>query len=139
MKNGPYELVLAPSDYPGFRYRGRYCYEHHLVWWQNTGNLVPEDFLIHHKNHQKRDNRFENLELQSRADHTREHTRERNPAVHKLYTCSECGDSFSLLERRAKDRLKRSKSKTLKCSKTCSMKAQIRTGIGGGIHSNGAR
>ena len=42
MKNGPYEMVIAPEEYPGRRYRNRYVYEHQLVWWKNTGKLVPK-------------------------------------------------------------------------------------------------
>jgi hypothetical protein len=73
MKNGPYELVIAPSDYPGKKYRGRYCYEHHLVWWQNTGTLPGPDELIHHKDEQKRRNVFDNLELMKKVGHAHHH------------------------------------------------------------------
>lgn len=73
MKNGPYELVVAPPEYPGKLYRNKYCYEHHLVWWLGTGNLPASDEVIHHRNEQKRDNRFENLELKTKARHTTEH------------------------------------------------------------------
>lgn len=75
MKNGPYELVIAPPEYPGRKYRGRYVYEHHLVWWKHTGMVVPEGFVIHHKNDRKRDNRFENFELKENAEHSRHHAR----------------------------------------------------------------
>jgi len=78
VKNGPYELVVAPIDYPGFKYRGKYCYEHHLVWWRHTGELVLHPFLLHHKNEDKRDNRFENLEKLTRSEHTAQHGVERN-------------------------------------------------------------
>lgn len=78
MKNGPYELVLAPLNFPGKKYRGRYVYEHHLVWWIETEQLVPEGFLLHHKNEDKRDNRKDNLELKSRGVHSAEHSRGRS-------------------------------------------------------------
>ena len=74
MKNGPYELVVAPDGYPGKRYRGRYVYEHVLVWWANTGELPSPGKVVHHKNGKQRDNRFRNLELKTRAIHTREHS-----------------------------------------------------------------
>ena len=73
MKNGPYELVIAPPDYTGVKYRGRYVYEHHLVWWKNTGQLVPPGHLLHHKDDDKRRNVFENLELKPRGTHSTEH------------------------------------------------------------------
>lgn len=27
VRNGPYEMVVAPAEYPGTRYRGKYVYE----------------------------------------------------------------------------------------------------------------
>ena len=42
MINGDYILVVAPPDYPGVKYRGRYCYEHRLVWWKEH-NFLPKD------------------------------------------------------------------------------------------------
>jgi len=83
MRNGPYELVVAPADYPGKRYRGRYVYEHHLVWWQHTGEVVPEGHVVHHKNEHKRDNRFDNFELQAKPLHDAAHGRlRRGPTRH---------------------------------------------------------
>lgn len=73
MRNGPYELVVAPDEYPGMKYRGRYCYEHHLVWWLKTGKTISADEVIHHVNGQKRDNRFCNLEKMTRSDHAKHH------------------------------------------------------------------
>lgn len=37
MRCGPYILIIPPPEYPGKKYRGRYAYEHHVVWWENTG------------------------------------------------------------------------------------------------------
>jgi len=104
MKNGPYELVKVPATYPGRRYRnGLWAYEHVLVWWQNTDELPPPGFVVHHKNEQKRDNRFENLELKTRAEHTAEH----NVRTPVLLTCSYCGKQ---IERQAGEVRWRSKS-----------------------------
>lgn len=91
MKNGPYELVVAPDDYPGKKYRGRYIYEHHLVWWENTGEIVPEGHVVHHKNEDKRDNRFNNLELLSGPKHSSLH----NAGETKIeLECAWCGGLF---------------------------------------------
>jgi len=97
MKNGPYTLVKAPNNYPGITYRGerRYVYEHRLVWWQNTGE-VADGFTVHHKNENKRDNRFSNLEKLTRGEHTALHAPE-TPMV-KL-TCARCGAEFELEKR----------------------------------------
>lgn len=112
MRNGPYELVVAPEAYPGFRYRGRYVYEHHLVWWNNTGELVPPGFVLHHKNENKRDNRFKNLEQKPRGLHTKEHVK---PSALAPLTCARCGASFEISLRFVKMRLKRGQKRFFCC------------------------
>lgn len=77
MRNGPYELVIAPSDYPGMRYRGRYCYEHTLVYWRTHGVLPGPGDVIHHKDTDRRNNVPDNLEMKTRSEHTSEHNAER--------------------------------------------------------------
>lgn len=123
MKNGPYELVVAPIDYPGFKYRGRYVYEHQLVWWRQTGEVVMGMFIIHHKNHIKRDNSFENLEKKLRADHTTEHNLE-HPAPVTKSICFCCKKEFALTVREHRQRARQTKSGNLFCSKSCQIKVQ---------------
>jgi len=97
MKNGPYELIVPPPEYPGKRYRGRYAYEHRVNWWAETG-LNPDDYqdcVVHHKNEKKRDNIPVNLDLMDGIDHRRHHARPRT--MHK-HQCLHCGTTF---ERRA--------------------------------------
>lgn len=104
MKNGPYELVIAPPEYPGFKYRGRYVYEHHLVWWQNTGEVfnIDGDFVVHHKNENKRDNAYSNLEKKERGPHTREHILETRAAPLITIRCAWCGSKVVKLLRTVK-------------------------------------
>jgi len=73
MKNGKYILVIAPKNYSGMKYRERYCYEHHLVWWENTGEIISDGEVIHHINDDKYDNRFENLQKMSVEEHNKLH------------------------------------------------------------------
>lgn len=75
MKNGPYELVKAPLDYPGKKYRGLYCYEHHLVYWKKHRIVPSNGEVIHHKNGIKRDNRIQNLELKTVKEHNADHNK----------------------------------------------------------------
>lgn len=98
MRNGPYILVKAPPEYPGKKYRETYVYEHQLVWWQNTGQLVPKGYLIHHKDDDKTHNAFENLELKTVSLHTADHNRQRKiPDI--VIQCVWCEESFELLYR----------------------------------------
>ena len=65
-----YVLEYAP-DHP--RAHNGYVYQHILVWERRNGRLVPNGFHIHHVNGVKDDNRVENLEMLSAADHSRLH------------------------------------------------------------------
>lgn len=56
-----------------------YAYEH-LVVWVAAGNARPErGEILHHLNGDKTDNRIENIELLTRAEHNAHHNRERGP------------------------------------------------------------
>jgi hypothetical protein len=92
MKNGPYILVISPSEYPGKKYRGRYMYEHHLIWWRKTGIVLPIGYNIHHKNENPHDNRFENLEMISRNTHASIHRPKTNKFI--ALVCEWCKEPF---------------------------------------------
>lgn len=124
MKNGPYELVIAPPDYPGFKYRGRYVYEHQLVWWQRTGKLVPKGYVVHHKNKQRRDNRFRNLELKPSLTHTREHSQARR-VLPVILECPVCEKKFPIVARTYRYRRRQGQTK-FRCSRSCQVRAQQR-------------
>lgn len=93
MKNGEYDLILAPSNFPGLKYRGRYCLISHYVYWKNAGVVPTKDEIIHHKNHNKKDNSFENLELISRKEHSKMHVHERGRKF-VLLKCPQCNKIF---------------------------------------------
>ena len=112
MRNGPYELIVAPEDYPGKRYRGRYAYEHHVVWWLKTGDLIPDGWVIHHKNEDKRDNRFRNLELKTVAVHTSEHQK---PAEMQILKCTWCKEKFEKPVRYVKSKKKQGQKRFYCC------------------------
>ena len=102
MKNGNYVLVKAPEDYPGRRYRGRYCYAHHLSWWAEHKELPDLNlYHIHHKDHNGHNNDITNLVLVSAAEHRAIHIAERKASyviTHGGYSgykrhkcrCAEC-------------------------------------------------
>ena len=70
----PYRWVKAPSDYPGpvYSWAGRVL-EHHLVWWINTGERVPDGFDVHHRDDVGLNNDFGNLELMAHGEHSAYH------------------------------------------------------------------
>jgi hypothetical protein len=93
MKNGPYTLIIAPVDYPGKKYRNRYAYEHHVVYWKNTGKLLDSKYVLHHINGNKTDNYFENLKLMYLPEHTKKHNVPRKTI---LLTCAFCNCNFTI-------------------------------------------
>lgn len=56
--------------------RNGWTYLHRLIWWA-AGRTVPSGYVLHHKNEDKRDNRLENLEAITRAEHNRLHNQDK--------------------------------------------------------------
>lgn len=91
MKNGPYELIIAPVGYPGKRYRGRYAYEHRVNWWRDNGRNPDDVGLIHHKDDAKRNNTPTNLMPMTRSSHSAHHAK---PLTLYDLTCDHCRKHF---------------------------------------------
>lgn len=119
MKNGPYELVIAPDGYPGKRYRDRYAYEHVVVYWKHHGAIPAAGFEIHHLNGNHRDNRIENLQLLTAQEHQRIHAEKDREAAAVRLMCSSCGSEF-------KRRRSRVKPTANYCSRKCQHKSMVR-------------
>lgn len=55
-----------------------YILEHRLVMERHIGRRIRPDEVVHHKNHDRADNRIENLELLTFKEHAALHMRERH-------------------------------------------------------------
>lgn len=88
--NHGYFRVFCP-DCPNAWPNG-YAKRYHVVWWIKTGKKIPKDFDIHHKNNNKTDDRFENLQLISHAEHSKFSAKK--PPI--IMTCRNCKKQFEL-------------------------------------------
>lgn len=124
MKNGPYELVVCPSKYPGKRYRGRYCYEHHLVFWQKTGKMPPNGFEIHHVNGDHRDNSFKNIALVTASEHRKLHGAIQK-SIHRVQVkCTLCNKAFELKGSKFRERKRNNPLGKIFCGRSCQVRDQ---------------
>lgn len=130
MKNGDYVLVVAPADYPGKKYRGKYCYEHRLKFWLKHG-ILPE--IVHHKNGRKLENTSRNLQGMSKSTHSKYHHVKVMP-VHCV--CDFCKRKFYRAPHEY--RWSRKHYKTMNCSRHCSVLNQHKRGKVNLVGRNGA-
>ncbi len=115
MKNGKYELIVAPDWYTGKRYRGRYAYKHRVVAAEKIGRPLDRMEVAHHINEIKMDNQPVNIEIKSLADHSREH---QPPAGVSILRCKFCGKKFERLKHLVDDKLKNGQ-KDFYCNRSC--------------------
>lgn len=119
MKNGPYEMLIAPPEYPGKKYRGRYVYEHHFKWWKLRGQVPPKGYEIHHKNGNHRDNRISNLQLVTAHEHRKLHGAIAKTKAQKNTICGMCNKNFVLSGNVFRTRLKNNITGKMYCSREC--------------------
>lgn len=120
MKNS-YVLEKAPNDYPGKKYRGGFAYKHHLVWWRNTGELIPGGYEIHHKDTVRSNNEFKNLQLLTKSAHASLHSCKGRSVVN--LECGYCSKKFTREVRNVTNK-KSSGQKIFFCSRSCGTKHQ---------------
>lgn len=74
---------------------------HRLVMEEKLGRSLLPDEIVHHINHDKLDNRIENLEIMTAAEHSHHHNKDKIPPggykipegrwSHKYEACVQCG------------------------------------------------
>ena len=53
----------------------------HILVWKTFVGPIPKGYVVHHKNHNRKDNRLENLELMSDYEHRKMHINERREEI----------------------------------------------------------
>lgn len=94
LASGPKALPRPRIGYGGYVYlwapghpmamADGYVMEHRMVMYDE--GVDPTGYHVHHVNHDKTDNRFENLERKTESDHHREHIQEAGFVVNQFGT-----------------------------------------------------
>lgn len=77
-----YIEVYNPSH--NFASKDGYVLEHRLVMEKCINRLLNKNEVVHHKNHNRQDNRIENLQLMTVSEHARLHMLERQSKIRKI-------------------------------------------------------
>lgn len=93
ISKGDYEYALVP-EHPNATKNG-YVLLHRIVMENHLGRLLEPNEIVHHKDHNKKNNVVENLEVMDSREHNRQHTSERGRKMVKL-KCPRCGTIFVL-------------------------------------------
>ena len=83
-------------QFPGASKSG-YCLRSRVVWWLHTGEVISDmEANIHHINHDRADDRFENLEKISHSEHSHMHAEESRQRAATCHICKGCGIEFQI-------------------------------------------
>lgn len=91
ISKGDYNYALVP-EHP-FATKNGYVLFHRVVMDNHLGRVLNRNEVVHHKNHNKNDNRVENLEVFDASEHCRKHALERGRKMVSL-RCPICGRVF---------------------------------------------
>ena len=75
------ETKAKQGGYVSYKKDGKTRYVHRDVMEEFLGRKLRRDEIVHHKNHNRKDNRVENLELMTNSEHVKMHFIERGSII----------------------------------------------------------
>jgi hypothetical protein len=118
-KGGGYRYCRTVPLHPRRNAKGLYPL-HRVLMENKIGRLLERGEVVHHRDENKENNDIENLELLRNEEHSRLHRPERPNVV----CVCECGNRFSDKSHSIRQRIAKSISGRIYCSKRCSAKYQ---------------
>lgn len=88
---------VRSDGYVAVRVGSEYQLEHRVIMESHIGRRLESSEHVHHRNGVKHDNRLENLEILSVADHSRKHAPGKQPSRWVQCKCLQCGKDFQRL------------------------------------------
>ena len=91
ISKGDYVYALVP-EHPNATKSG-YVLMHRIIMENHLGRLLNANEVVHHKDHNKKNNSIENLEVLNSLEHVKLHASEKRKSYVTLI-CPECGKTF---------------------------------------------
>lgn len=107
-------LYAVVKDHPR-RTKYNYVLYHRIIVENHLGRLLNSNEIVHHKNHDKRDNRIENLEVMRSSEHAKLHASEKGREWAEL-KCPNCDEIF---HRELRQTFLKKGSRYTCCSRKC--------------------
>ena len=76
-EEGKNKINVSKRGYKLIRVPGRGEMKYHRYLWEKEHGTIPKEYVIHHVNGDKLDNRMDNLIMLSERDHLKMHYKER--------------------------------------------------------------
>lgn len=111
---GDYVMAKLPN-HPAANDCG-YILLHRVIVENNIGRLLTAEEVVHHINHDRKDNRIENLQVMTQSEHASLHSKKSKLVELR---CPMCGCVF--IRRRAQSCLGRQRSSS-SCSRSCGIR-----------------
>lgn len=115
VSKGDYVYAIVP-EHPKAT-KNHYVLLHRVIMENLIGRMLTDEEIVHHKDHNKKNNSIENLQLMERRSHSQMHSREHGRQMATLI-CPWCKKEF-VTERKKTHLIKPSKYHYTCCCRKC--------------------